>query len=392
MGHVRYLAEVARRLRDTGHSLTAIMRDVHSADRELRRDGITVLPAPRMPRPNLKGELTVNWAELMIVAGYLQPGALSSLIRSWRALFELLDPDLIVANYAPTALLAARNAPVKVVSLGTGFAMPPHAFPMPTLTPWIEVPEERVFKSEELVVEAINAALAESGEPGIEHLHESVQSDGEVLATFEELDHYPDRAEGRYWGPIMSSDRGDTPEWPAKAESDKKIFCYLKQKHPLFENVLEALDTTSASKLVFAAGLDRQQAERFSGPQFRFAPRPVDLEAAITECDVVICHAGHGTVSAALMSGTPMVLIPENRQLEQIITTRNLCLMGAAQSLGQPEAGQQPAELIQAAIDAVLNNSEHTVAARAFAAKYAEFDPDRQLAKITELCSNLAES
>ena len=50
---------------------------------------------------------------------------------AWRQLLTLLNADLILADYAPTPLLAARCLQVPAVVLGTGFSVPPSVSPLP---------------------------------------------------------------------------------------------------------------------------------------------------------------------------------------------------------------------------------------------------------------------
>ena len=54
-------------------------------------------------------------------------------------MLAMLQPQVVVADYAPTALLAARACGIPRVTVGTGFALPRLSDPLPALRPWVPV-------------------------------------------------------------------------------------------------------------------------------------------------------------------------------------------------------------------------------------------------------------
>jgi hypothetical protein len=238
-----------------------------------------------------------------------------------------------------------------------------------------------------MVVRSINTALGELGERQISHLHEILECDQEVLTTFAELDHYPTRRDACYWGPILNSARAALPEWPGKSGRKKKIFCYLKRKHPMYGDIVGALGSISASKLIFAGGDPQSRDQESSSDDLVYSPDPLDLEAVCEDSDLVICHAGHGTVSTALLKGTPLLLVPEVRQLEQAINAHNVKRLGAGTSVQPGKAAQ---DRVRAAIEEVIEDKQFTIAAQNFAKEHIGFDPVAQVEDITDLCARLA--
>ena len=101
---------------------------------------------------------------------------------------------------------------------------------------------------------------------------------------------------------------------------------------------------------------------------------------------MAISHAGHGTVSTALLHGKPMLLLPEHdHQLEQILTARNVVKLKVGLMLMTIEQQRDYRGLIQK----VLNEPLFTENAQRFAEKYKDFDPGLQLVKTVERCEEL---
>jgi UDP:flavonoid glycosyltransferase YjiC (YdhE family) len=327
---------------------------------------------------------TFNYAEALFNQGYLVDGGVPSMAKAWRNLFDFIKPDLLIVDHAPTALIGARGTAIKTALFGTGFCAPPRQNPMPSLIPWVTPPGGLLEYSEKKAVRIINHALAELGSPELQSLEELFAVDENILATFKELDHYQTREETRYWGPVINLPEGGKPDWPATDHS-KKIFCYLKPTYPHLEEVLRCLQQIKASVIIFLPKAPKAVIERFHSATLKFAEKPLNMAKVCEECDMVICHAGHGTVSVNLLHGKPLMLLPEHNQLEQVLMARNI----AAQKLGLCIFTRQKARDYKGAINRILSETEFTAEAREFAGKYKEFKPAKQLDEIADRCEEL---
>jgi UDP:flavonoid glycosyltransferase YjiC (YdhE family) len=100
------------------------------------------------------------------------------------------------------------------------------------------------------------------------------------------------------------------------------------------------------------------------------------MDHVLDQCDLVVCHAGHGTVAAALLAGRPLLLIPDH--VEQLLLSRKVVELGAAKMVN-PDSRPSFGRLI----GDILAHTEFTVAAREFARKYEHFSgvtPQRAIA------------
>ena len=102
-------------------------------------------------------------------------------------------------------------------------------------------------------------------------------------------------------------------------------------------------------------------------PLIHYASAPVDLAAALIDCELCVCHAGEGTIAPALLAGVPVLLLPT--QTEQFLISRRVAATGAGLNAAQL---RRPTNYISL-IASMLGASSYREAAQAFAARHANF-------------------
>ncbi len=379
LGHIQYDLPLAKELQARGHEVICIMKHVIDAGRILGQYGIKVLQAPVWQVKVKKLENTYNYAEALFNQGYLIEGGLASMTKAWRNLLGFIKPDILIADHAPTALIAARGTSIKTMLYGTGFFSPPIQKNMPSIMPWNRAPEGLIEHSERKAVEIINAVLGEIGSPLLVNLSDLFEVDENILATFQELDHYQERKEAKYWGPVISLPGGEVPKWPEQSRA-RKIFCYLKPHDPHFKEILTVLKQVDATCIIFTPGLSQEGKNDFQASNIVFSENPLDMHQVCKECDLVICHAGHGTIAITLLYGKPLFLVPEHGQLEQVLIAHNL----AKQKLGIAMYTSQKTNEYKMNIERVLSQPQYVEHARKFAEKYSKYDPVKQVCDIAD--------
>ena len=283
------------------------------------------------------------------------------MVKAWRNLFDLFMPDLVVIDHAPTALIALRGTSIKTVLYGTGYFSPPKQNPMPSLIPWVKAPEGLMESSEKKAVKTINKALSQLQAPLLQKLSDMFAVDDDILITFKELDHYETREPTRYWGPVLDLPEGLTLSWPGRFT--KKIFCYLKHDNLHFESLLYALKRIEAAIIIYAPGTSEKLMQEIQTPNITFVQEQVNMHNVCEECDLVICHAGHGTVVTSLLYGRPLLVIPGYNHLEQVLTARNAIRLKAGLAILKQSQEVQAVNGYQEAVLRLLNDPrfhEHT--------------------------------
>jgi hypothetical protein len=388
LGHIQRITPLARKMQERGHDVTCIMKYVPAAENVLGRYGIDVIQAPVFWQVNVNAlPNTFNYALNLFNLGYTIGDGLISMVKAWRNLFNFMKPELTVIDHAPTALIALRTMPSRAVLYGTGYASPPKQSPMPSLIPWIKAPEGLLESSEDKARQTINKALSQLDAPPLQKLADLFTVQDDILTTFRELDHYQNREPAKYWGPVISPADGVSPVWPPKF--DKKIFCYLKPDNPHFESLLYALKRTAAASIIYAPGIESETVQEMQNDNLNFVQEPIAMQKVCKECDLVICHAGHGTVSSTLLYGKPLLVIPGHNHLEQVLTARNVVRLKAGLAILKQADEVRMADGYKGAIKRLLNEQQFHQQAAGFAEKYKTFDPDTQMGQIADRCEEI---
>ena len=386
LGHLARFLPVARKLRAQGLEVEWAVRDLARVYEVFPPAEFALWQAPTwLHQTRGLPEPPVSYPDLLLRNGYLNPGYVEGTVRGWRSLIERLSPRVVVADYAPGAMLAARGMNVRVATIGHGFFTPPRATPMPSYFPFAKGLEARLTEAETRVLGTANEVLRTLGLAPLRRLVELFEVDEQFLTTVPELDHYRERSGARYWGVLADSlRRGSEARWPAGAGA--RLLVYLDGAHPWLSAALDAIDALGLRALIYAPGLSRHDQHRRSAARISFAAAPLDIATAAAQSDAALLSAGHGSVAMVLRAGKPMVLLPTHA--EQAVTARNVHDLGASLTPGDgpPDPGR-----LRAALEAVLRTPTMRVHAEAFAARYRSDSPeaigDRIAARIGELAA-----
>ncbi|HEX7966338.1 MAG TPA: hypothetical protein VF651_11565 [Gammaproteobacteria bacterium] len=357
-GHLAPLLTLARPLRQAGHHVAFVVRDVAAAEAVLGGDGMPYYPAPANFQP--RGGVLHSYAQILLSTAFNAEDELRARVRAWQSLYTVLAPDLLVADHAPTALLAARGRDLPCIVTGNGFVVPPDVAPLPDLRPWQPVDAKLLQAAEHKALAMANGVAGSLGLPKLEYLAQLFSSAAPALFTLKELDSYADSRRGaEYWGPLPGPG-GAAPCWPEG--SGKRIFLY-GQPFPTLPELLRALSTGPHRTLAYVPGL-APQLKQLAGPYLNFADTLQDMAAVTRDCDCAVMTNGHGTTAAMLLAGKPVVVLP-----------RHLEMMHIAHSVERAGVGLAAPALkrdgILSKIERVLGEAGFAEKARTLAAQYA---------------------
>ncbi len=132
--------------------------------------------------------------------------------------------------------------------------------------------------------------------------------------------------------------------------------------------------------LAFIRDMPEKAAKEWEGENIKISTEPVNLKKATEQSHFFITHGGVNTGSFILLSGKPILILPE--QLEQ-------CLWGhriSKQKLGIMVNWFNPKPDFRKKLNELFNHESRLNAVSAFANRYKNYDSDRT---VQEICHHL---
>ncbi len=325
LGHISKISSLLQRLHALGHQVVAVLPDISFvAFMEAQEPPIPYVLGPKLPMPAFKTSRDpVNLSEVLLCAGLGTDSVLTPCANLWRQLLLLLKADLILADYAPTPLLAARTLGVPAVVLGTGFSVPPPVSPLPAFNRRLVIHETALKASDEQLLTALNRYLGKFNGPLLNSLSDLFWQTAQVAITHaQELDHFAQGrpADTQYYGLATQMPGGLKAPWP-KAPG-KRVFAYLKTEFAGLEFLVTLLASLPVVAVIYIGGPNAETFAHLQTERVHIYFTPVDLTLLMPQTDWLIYHAGSGMASQALVSGKPSILIPTH--YEQLFTAEAL--------------------------------------------------------------------
>jgi len=269
LGHVSRLVMLARHFIEQNCEVMLVVRHLSHVPSVLQDIQCLTLQAPiSLATPQPRRE-SISFADILWECGYFSSKELFGLVAGWQSIFDLVHPDFLLADFAPTALLAARLYDFKTAWLGGGFLSPPAITPWPDFQPAKNAPLQLLRERETAVLETVNTVLQAMGGTPLKQLANLFDTNQSFLCTWPELDCYDRPADTRYWGPCITPDYGQETAWPHPV--GKGIFCYLKSYQPQAGPVLNALRSLDIPTLTYVENLPPEWEQQYGTAKLQFA-------------------------------------------------------------------------------------------------------------------------
>jgi hypothetical protein len=311
LGHLHRFLPVARALAQKGHQVFIAARELHKIQQVAKPgDPFIWFQAPIWLPTVRDPSLARTYCDLLFHCGFLDPAGLLGLVRGWHALFAAIQPDLLVCDHAPVSLLSVRNTPIKRMTFGNGFFHPPAVSPLPCFRTWEEPNSELDQQSEDRALFATNIVLKTIGAKPMKHMYELFDVDACLLSGIPEMDHYQGRMgeSHRYLGDMAEGEFGAPPVW--NEIEGKKVFAYLKNEYANIDDLLAMLSNGTENVLAYVSNINPELIAQYSSERLRFSTQSMQMGEVLRQADLVICHAGSGTLTSCLMAGVPSLSLP----------------------------------------------------------------------------------
>ena len=247
-----------------------------------------IIPSP--PLAFLGRAKSYTFTDILETFGFGKIESLKSQLQAWHSILKDLDPKLIIADYAPSLVLAALGK-IQTIVIGGGFTVPPSIDDFPILE--FPAPPES-FQRREQVKSTINKITRSNISIG-----EALNGDYSFIFSIPELDPYQYlRAKEKYVGIHIA------PLPPALYCSDGPVWTYLADDYSNRQALLNSF----------------QLQESF---------RP--LKESLAGKSLAIHHGSLTTSIACILAGIPQFLIP--RHSEERLNSLALQKLGVARIL-----------------------------------------------------------
>lgn len=362
-----------------GYDIVLAARELHRVNEVLGDLPLTMVQAPflRITRPASNSPMR-SFSQVLWDQCFGSERELHALLIAWRTLFVRFAPAVLMAEHAPTALLAAKGMGIPAFQIGTGFTIPPWSslgempfapFESAELS---EQERQSLITYDQSLLNSVNRILNSLGSPALGHLSEMfVPPTHSFLLTYPELDHFGNRSGVKYFGTVESPPAED-PVWPVHLGA--KLFVYL-QCFPSVEAFLCDLQNSGANALIYIKNLPEVLKQRYGGEGMHFIDHLVDLKSVASQAQCAITHGSHNTSSVMLAAGKPQLFIPLHQ--EHWLFGLRLVRQGCAAMAFQDQSSYQTA------IGALLNNVGLRENARSVGKKLPGYQPARLRAALS---------
>ncbi len=353
-GHATTLVRIARELRGRGHEVIYALQRLDSLTPE-EADGAEVWQAPLTPRlilntVKLQTASPTTMGDILARLGFDDELLTAGVLAGWDRLLGAIRPDLVMAEYGPFLLCAARGR-VPTVSVGTPFSTPPaelNVFPSLSGGP-AAFPEAKALQ-------ALNRALRRSGREALVRLPQALGADRVVAGGFAELDPYREWRKEPLAPPMTREPIAIAPE------GGEEIFVYAPEQIQLDAPLWQGLAGSGLPVRVYVPSVAAAYRERLRNMGLMVEDTPLSFAEIGRRSRLLLSHGGYGFACSGLLAGLPHVVA--HFDLEKYGIAKALTDLGVG---GMVPLTQIEPEAFAKSLVAVYHNRELAERARAAA-------------------------
>ena len=308
-GHIASLRRYVTKLGGNGVRMVAAVRNPKMG-RVLAGLGVEVLQAPPWPEASFTSKQraamsSATLGESLAGSGLADTSAFNNVLAKWTKIFKNMDPDLVVADYAPAAALLARGR-VPLMIVGNGYTVPPSTM---THFPLLHRTHEPVWDEMRLLT-ILNKAGSSYGIAPLEQLPQLFSADEYLVETFSLLDPYDLQRTIPVDGPAL-----DNALLPKRKNVDE-ILVYLAPGYTIRRDLVSALLPFAKKIRIHAPDLSFIQRSRLKLAGAQIYRERLDLANALASAKLVVHLGGSGLASHAMAAGVPQLIFSTHIEQE----------------------------------------------------------------------------
>ncbi len=303
-----------------------------------------------------------SFADILLTLGFHDPQEVARVVRAWMEIFDAIQPQSLVLDFAPAAQLAAHLVGLRAYQLTNGFDAPRE--PCPPFGIRGNTPEQQRVHAARL---GLLASVLQTVGLGCVGRRDVCAASffawpEKAFDTIHELDIHGPRA-SRFWlGPLGEAQQVTEVPWPHAESGGKRLFAYLRNA-PGITGLLDALAAARVNTWCVWPDVADSHLQRYANTDIRITRSPAPLDRVLSQADAVLSNGSANLVCKSLLAGKPLLLVPTDA--EKTLAARAVAALGAGAIW---RAEPDPAT----ALERFLKSQTHLIAARKLAQRYRD--------------------
>ncbi|HEU4603576.1 MAG TPA: hypothetical protein VFS24_16500 [Steroidobacteraceae bacterium] len=294
---------LAQRLLRLGHRLVFARAEIESGHQTFAQLGWVMLPAPRSLEAETRAKHPSTYAQALQQLGFDDGRTLTAHVEAWRHLFAAARIDVLVADHAPTALLAASICELPSVAIGNPFTVP--AADSATLAAGAAT-NTGSDRNGAFPLERMNEVLVNHGRRALQDPADLFRDIPVLLTTFRQLDVARNQTP-TYVGPIGQRDVSDSTRWMPQ-NSRPRVLAQVSRRTPNLRSIFQQLQAIQGDVICFVPDACDLEPSRLE--HFRLVPNQSAPTSLIQEASVVVGNGETDLVAQAAIASIPQVKVP----------------------------------------------------------------------------------
>ncbi len=351
-GHLRRFVPLATFLRDAGHQVTIVAKELHQLPRLFPLENYCWVQAPVFASASDFIANPVSFVDVVYNLGLDNDDRVLAVCAAWSDIIKQHRPDLVISDFGVACLWVASAMGLPTVRIGTGYTCPPQGAESTSFIQGVSGPSLMA----DSILGRVSASIKKLGLGSTSSWNDVFLPPSQtLLASVPTLDPFSQfRTDIEYSG-TWDHDGHVQPEWHSQGKY--RAVAYLKP-FPQLRQLLVSLHSMSIETVLYGDGIPEEVIRPIRNPLLRVSDSPLRLSGISPACDLVICNGNHGTSAKALSQGIPVFAIP--LFLEQRVTAARLQREG----WGVSADPQRPDLFVPKAIESTHDST------RAAAARY----------------------
>ena len=379
MGHIVRFERLTGELQKRGHTvIAAIPYPNHAGRLSLSRDCIKIVPlwpSCIIRRRDPRGISWISYGDMLASIIFTDANEIAERISTWRRVFDETKADVVVADYAPGAVLAARDF-MRCVNVGDGYTVPPHEMENFPLLWHGSAPLKH---SEGEVAERISTALIRFGATPLATYPDMNAATAHATMTVPILDVYSEFRTGGWLGAGPFTFPKSFPE------SRSGLFGYFHETRQFDTKLIGGLAKSRAGGTVMIPNMLRRNRKFLAAAGFQTPKELQPLNEALENARVLVHQGGMGTAVAGIAKGVPQLII--HSDLEKYHIGKDIAGAGAGLALKEKTTTIQQ---ISEAIDTLMHDRTYLDSALQLAVANRELLSTSAISGLADLVERVA--